>query len=85
MDILKQNFWGEIRLVPKHKLLQLYDFIHFFRKGLESSEDRTKEIMQFAGCWQDMKKEKFDSFANEITDRRQKAFSGRMDRDTIIS
>jgi len=75
----------EINLFPKNKLQQLYDFIHFFRLGLESTRDRSNEIMEFAGCWQDMKQEKFNDFFNEINERRKNAFSGRIDRDSINS
>ena len=49
----------EIRLVPKNRLRDIYNFIHFFRLGLEKSQDNTEDIMQFAGCWQDMPDEEF--------------------------
>ena len=61
----------EIRLVPKDRLREIYNFIHFFRLGLEKSQDSTEDIMQFAGCWQDMKDEDFEQFSQEMTDRRQ--------------
>ena len=49
---------SEINLFPKNKLLQLYDFIHCFRFDLVPERDRSQEIMEFAGCWQEMKQEK---------------------------
>ena len=61
----------EIRLVPKDRLREIYNFIHFFRLGLEKSQDSTEDIMQFAGCWQDMKDEDFEQFSQEMTDRRR--------------
>jgi len=74
----------EIRLVPKDRLPAIYDFIHFFRLGLESAGDDTKDIMRFAGCWQDMTDEEFEDFSQEIAERRRQAFSGRADRETFI-
>ena len=50
----------EIRLVPKDRLREIYNFIHFFRLGLEKSQNDTEDIMQFAGCWQDMKDDEFE-------------------------
>jgi len=73
----------EIRLVPKDRLPTVYDFIHFFRLGLETVRDDTKDIMRFAGCWQDMTDEEFEDFSQEIAERRRQAFSGRADRETI--
>ncbi|MCI5219397.1 MAG: hypothetical protein D3914_09455 [Candidatus Electrothrix sp. LOE2] len=74
----------EIRLVPKNRLRDIYNFIHFFRLGLETVRDDADDIMQFAGCWQDMTDEEFDSFSQEMTARRQQAFSGRAARESII-
>ncbi|MBF0201367.1 MAG: hypothetical protein HQK66_08645 [Desulfamplus sp.] len=77
----------EIRLVPKDRLPELYDFIHFFRLGLESvSNDRndTDEIMRFAGCWQDMTDKDFEDFSQEVMERRRQAFSERATRESII-
>ena len=74
----------EIRLVPKDRLPELFDFIHFFRLGLETVKDDTEEIMGFAGCWQDMTHEEFRDFSEEIAERRRQAFSGRADRETVI-
>ena len=33
----------EIRLVPKDRLREIYNFIHFFRLGLEKSQDSTED------------------------------------------
>jgi hypothetical protein len=75
----------EIQRVPEHKLIELYDVIHFFRVGVETATATPKDIMQFAGCWQDMPEEEFEDFLDEITDRRQQAFTGRTQRETLIS
>ena len=74
----------EIRLVPKDRLPTVYDFIHFFRLGLETVRDDTEEIMRFAGCWQDMADEEFRDFSEDIAERRRQAFSGRTARETIF-
>ncbi|WP_446008281.1 hypothetical protein [Candidatus Electrothrix sp.] len=74
----------EIRLVPKNRLRDVYNFIHFFRLGLEKVQDESEDIMQFAGCWQDMTDEEFEDFSQEITDRRRQAFSGRVPHENII-
>ena len=37
----------EIRLVPKNRLRDVYNFIHFFRLGLENVQDETEDIMHF--------------------------------------
>jgi len=74
----------EIRLVPKDRLREIYNFIHFFRLGLEKSQDSTEDIMQFAGCWQDMKDEDFEQFSQEMTERRRQAFFGRKYDESIV-
>ena len=73
----------EIRLVPKDRLREIYNFIHFFRLGLENEtvQDDTEDIMRFAGCWQDMTDEDFEEFSQEIAERRKQAFSGRVNRE----
>jgi len=32
----------EIRLIPQENLPELYDFIHFYRLGLETAQDNTE-------------------------------------------
>ncbi len=73
----------EIRLIPQENLPELYDFIHFYRLGLETAQDNTEEIMQFAGCWEDMPDQEFENFSQKIADRRKRAFSGRRECETI--
>jgi len=73
----------EIRLIPQEKLPELYDFIHFYRLGLETAQDNTEEIMQFAGCWEDMPEEEFENFSEKISERRKRAFSERRECETF--
>lgn len=63
---LKTKVLEEIDLVPEDKLPQVYDFIHYFRLGLETSGSDANRIMQFAGCWQDMPDDMFTEFLASI-------------------
>lgn len=67
----------EIKRIPENKLTEIYDFLHFFRLGLQKSNGSMEEIMKFAGCWNDMPDEVFNDFLNEIRERREMAFSRR--------
>lgn len=67
----------EISLIPQERLPELYNFVHFYRLGLGITPNSADEIMKFAGCWNDMPDQEFDNFLEEITERRQQAFSGR--------
>lgn len=73
----------EVRLIPQEKLSELYAFIHFYRLGLEKAQNNTEDIMQFAGCWEDMQEEEFDSFSKDIAERRKTAFSRRREFETF--
>lgn len=75
----------ELRQIPEEKLLEVYTFFHFFRLGVETTQHQPQDSMQFAGCWHDMPDQEFQSFLHEIQARRQNAFSGRRDRETLIS
>ncbi len=67
----------EIELIPEDKLADLYNFIHYFRLGIELSSGGSQQTMRFAGSWRDMPDEDFDDFTREIAERRQQAFSRR--------
>jgi len=56
----------EIRLIPNHKLDEMYDLIHYFRLGLENSSRDTAPIMALAGSWQDLTEANFQEFMQEI-------------------
>jgi len=74
----------EIKLIPEHKLSEGYDFIHYFRIGLQKSKVNINQIMQFAGCWKDMSEDLFNDFLEEISKRRSQAFAGRRDGEASI-
>jgi hypothetical protein len=74
---LRTKVIAEINLVADDKLEELYNFIHYFRLGVEVSQDLLNPTMEFAGCWNDMSDEMFANFSQEINTRRQQAFFGR--------
>ncbi|HJW86254.1 MAG TPA: hypothetical protein VJ440_06460 [Candidatus Brocadiaceae bacterium] len=82
ISTLKTKIFKEIHLIPDGKIEELYDVIHYFRIGLETSEGEPRQIMEFAGCWNDMSEKTFAGFSQEIHTRRQRAFSRRRNRET---
>jgi len=74
----------EVKLIPTEKLPEILDVIHYFRVGLQFSNTRSNRTASFAGCWRDMPDDLYDEFVNEITERRQVAFSRRRDREALI-
>ena len=76
---------NEIQRVPEEKLPELYDVIYFFRIGLEAARKTSNNIMQFAGCWEDMPDDELESFLTEIAEPRSNAFFGRTQRETCLS
>lgn len=76
--LIKNKVLREIELIPEDRLADLYNFIHYFRLGLEKSQvEKSKSTMAFAGSWKDMSEEIFVDFAAEISERRRRAFSER--------
>ena len=71
----------ELNLIPEDRLREVYDFIYFFRLGLETSRSaRAGQIMKFAGCWDDMPDDDFKEFLGDIARRRSNAFLNRDNR-----
>ncbi len=81
---LRIKLISEINLIPEDKLEELYNFIHYFRVGVEASQGTSEQIIQFAGCWDDMSDETFADFNEEIITRRQQAFLGRRSDETSL-
>ena len=76
--MIRQRVLQEVELIPEDKLVDLYNFLHYFRLGLEkAAPPQSKQILTFAGCWQDMPDALFAEFTAEIVARRNQAFSGR--------
>ena len=67
----KTRVLEEISLIPKDKLTDIYQLLHYFRLGLEASRDRTRSAMSFAGCWKDMPDQVFETFMDDLAQRRR--------------
>jgi hypothetical protein len=80
---LRTKVLAEIQRIPEEKLAEVYDLIHRFRVESETGFN-TVPMMRFAGCWDDMNQEVYDEFIDEITLRRQQAFSRRQGRETSL-
>jgi len=63
----------EIKLIPEHKLREIYDVIYHFRLSLASQRD-AGQILRFAGCWNDLPEAVFNEFLADVARRRQQAF-----------
>ena len=62
---LREKLREEIRNIPDSRLQEVYDFIHFFRLGLEwDTPPVTPDVMRFAGAWEDMRD--FDAFQADL-------------------
>lgn len=71
---LRTKLITEINRIPEENLEELFNFIHYFRLGVEVSKSPLEQTMQFAGCWNDMSDEIFNDFNEDIKARRQQAF-----------
>ena len=84
--ILRRKFIEQIQRLPDEKLQELSEIIHLFRINTERAEPSSKDnVMRFAGCWDDISDSEFKVWLNEISERRSTAFSGRIQRETLIS
>lgn len=79
---IREKVIEEVKLVPEYRLQDVYDFIHYFRLGLESEPQQIDDIMEFAGSWDDMPEELYTEFLAEVDQRRQLAFSRRRQGET---
>ena len=81
--IIKSKLINEIYLIPDDKILELYNFIHYFRLGTQKVETKTKkDLLSYSGSWKEMDAEVFDDYLLDIVKRRRKAFSGRRGNET---
>ena len=70
-QVIHARIVKEINLIPAEKRQELYELIHNFRVGLKPEENKTNEIMDFAGSWSDLSEEDLKNFNEEIEQRRQ--------------
>lgn len=82
---LKHQLQEEIELIPEENLLDVYNFIHYFRLGAEKKITPNKEgILAFAGCWQDMDELTFQEMMSDIGQRRADASLARRANEGCI-
>lgn len=81
---IRNQLIEEIKRIPENRLPEIYDFLHFFRLGLQKSKGSVEQMMKFAGCWDDMPDKVFNDFFEEINQRRDMAFSRRRSGEAII-
>lgn len=81
---LREKVVEEVNQIPEEKLAPVLELIHHFRLGLQISKKKAAKATEFAGCWKDMPEEAYRDLIDEITKRRQMAFSGRGNREADI-
>jgi hypothetical protein len=82
--MIKDKVIQEIDLIPEEQLADLYNFIHYFRLGLEtSSSQEQRQALAFAGSWRDMPDEAFSDFMSDIAERRRQAFTRRRNGESV--
>ncbi len=83
LTMIKHKLTNEINLIPDDKLLELYNFIHYFRLGTQREQNQNKkDLLSYSGSWGEMRNEVFDDYMLDIKKRRKKAFSGRRNNET---
>ncbi len=71
---LREKLREEICGLPDSRLQEVFDFIHFFRLGVEKEAPPTvPDVMRFAGVWEDM--QDFEAFEADLRQRRRAAFT----------
>lgn len=75
---LETKVLEEIQLLSEERLADLYEIICAFQLASNPSKD----AMQFAGCWNDLSDETYIALTEDLTQRRQAAFSERRTRET---
>ena len=72
--IFRDRNFEEIQRIPETKLEVVFDFLHYFRIGLESTASSiVASIQSFAGSWNDMEESDFKDFLEENDRQRHKA------------
>ena len=75
--IAREQLYDEIRMIPEHRLSELYQVLHYFRLGVGLEKRKTppkKNILAFAGAWKDMPEDSYQSLLQDIEQRRSNAF-----------
>jgi hypothetical protein len=75
--MLRDHIIEELDQIPEVKMAEIYDFLHYYRLGLQQPMAEVNSTLSLAGAWKDRPNEEFDDLLNELTQRRKQAFSGR--------
>ena len=76
--ILQEQIFEEIKKIPNDKLVEIYDFIHYFRLGLTQEQQRQRIMVKQRPIG--LSKGKFqvpESFFEPLTDDIVDAFEGK--------
>ncbi len=73
----RKQILEEVRRIPDERLGEAYALLREFRQGATDMDAPHAEVMDYAGSWRDMSDETFSRFLDELTNRRQQAFSRR--------
>ena len=75
----RQQLIDEINLIPKSHLRELFDLLHYFRLGLQASnQSKVEALMNHAGDWEDLDDETAEDLEAEIKTHRAQAFTSRI-------
>ncbi|MDJ0662016.1 MAG: hypothetical protein QNJ42_21395 [Crocosphaera sp.] len=78
---LRDKLIEEICLLPDTQLEEIYNMIHDFRLSTEKRYNNLENTLKFAGSWNDLTEEEFRDLSDEISSRRQQAFTQRRNND----
>ncbi|MGK7959715.1 hypothetical protein [Crocosphaera sp.] len=78
---LRDKLLEEMRLLPDTQLEEIYNMIHDFRLSSEKRHNIVENTLKFAGTWNDLTEEEFRDLSDEISSRRQQAFTQRRNND----
>ncbi|NEQ21247.1 MAG: hypothetical protein F6K28_18890 [Microcoleus sp. SIO2G3] len=81
---LRAKLVEEIQNIPEDKLTELLKLIHAFKLKSEPASFPNNSIMNFAGCWNDLPEDIYTEFIDDISLRRQQAFSQRQNREVSL-
>lgn len=81
---LRAKVVEEIQNIPEEKLSELLKLIHAFKLKSEPASFPHNSIMNFAGCWNDLPEDTYTEFLDDISLRRQQAFSQRQNREASL-
>ncbi|MEA5619296.1 hypothetical protein VB711_15820 [Cronbergia sp. UHCC 0137] len=77
---LRTKVLEEIQHIPEDQLDDLYQLVHSFLLNTISNHV-PQNLMKFAGCWNDIPNEIYTEWVEDISVRRQQAFSQRQNRE----